>query len=299
MIRSRWVSLLVVALVLTALPYRSAHAAPIVDVGTSAGRFGTLDLATGVFTPLSTVPNGDVLAGLGFTPSRALIGVGGMSATNAPMYSVNPTTGAFAPIGAATLPAFGGTVGSDGLVYAVDQSANTQLFKYNPGNNSTTTVGTLNLPNGTNGLMAFSPNGTLFTDEFNSGNDILASVNTNTGVATTIGTGMGVPIFSGVFVNGTLYGFSPNGGNPAIFTINTTNGTTSGIPAELITGLSPSEMTGPSGGNGGIYAAAFVAPLGPAATVPEPSTLACGLVGALFAGAAGARRWWTRRFAKG
>ncbi len=66
-----------------------------------------------------------------------------------------------------------------------------------------------------------SPSGTLYTDEFNNHNDILAFVNTTTGAATLIDTGMGGFVFAGGFLNGTLFGFAPDG---TVYSIDTNTG---------------------------------------------------------------------------
>jgi hypothetical protein len=172
-------------------------------------------------------------------------------------------------------------------VYAIDQNpASGQLYTYNPATKSTVMIGS-GIGFKINGLTAFAPNGTFFTDrqdpDPNGWNDVLAQVNLSTGVATPIGTGMGVPIFAGVFVNGTLYGFGPGPGplfnTPSIYTINTTTG--AATFAGGITGLAPGDSVSAAG-------------IQQATAIPEPSTLACALIGALSACAAGVRRAWLK-----
>jgi hypothetical protein len=263
---------LVAAVVIAALLSPAAQGGPIVFVGTASGGFGTLDLATGAYVQKSTVPNGDVLAGLGFTPGGSLFATGLQDPAHAPVYA-----GAMNQVGTAAFSAGGSTVGTDGLVYAVDQSHTSgQLYTFNPTSGVTKPIGS-GVGMTTDGLTAFDASGRLFIDEYDRsvfGPDILALVNLNTGTSSKIGTDLGFNIFAGVFVNGTLFGFGPGPGNtqPSIYTINTSTGTATFVTA--ITGLSPGDSVTAAG-----------IPVGAQAGVPEPSTFACVLVGVLVGGA--------------
>ena len=142
-------------------------------------------------------------------------------------------------------------------MYEIEFGAYRPLYTLTPPSTNSMFIGSSLLDNGSDGLMAFSPNGTLYTDEAsNNGNDILASVNTTTGAATLIGTGMGDFIFAGGFLNGTLFGFAPDGD---VYTIDTNSGVAT-FYGDYSFGAGSSDYVN-------------AATVGPAA-VPEPSSLA-------------------------
>jgi len=250
------------ALLITGFTAHSARAGGlIVYVAGLGGEFGTLDLSNPAnITYQSIGTTSTEFYGMGFTASGTLYGIG-VGNIAGDLYQMNTTNSNITDLGALGFPAIGATVGPDGTMYAVEFSSG-NVFALSPPSTNTMFVGNLLLNNGSDGLMAFSPNGTLYTDEAsNNGNDILASVNTSTGAATLIGTGMGDYIFSGVFLNGTLFGFAPDGD---IYTIDTNSGVATFYGSYSF-----------GGGSGDYISASAVA----AAAVPEPSSLALVSIG--------------------
>jgi hypothetical protein len=203
--------------------------------------FGTLDPTTGVFTPLGTSPS---IFGMGFAPDGTLYATD--SATPAGVYQVDPLSGNLTSLGSLISDsATGSTVGSDGLIYAVSADPNAIFFTIDP-----TTLAENVINSGfafsSDGLAVFA-NGTFYTDAIGGGNDVLEAVDPVTGVATQIGTGMGVQIFAGANVNGTIYGGAADGNLYSI---------------EPSTGLATFDAT-ITGSSGDVFALA---------SVPEPST---------------------------
>jgi hypothetical protein len=189
--------------------------------------FGTLDTGTGVFTSIATqTPN---LFGMGFAPDDTLYGTDSAS-PDAGVYSVDTATGALTNLGVSTDSVQGSTVGSDGLIYAVSQ--NIIFYTIDPTTLATNVISSLGFTS--DGLAVFA-NGVFYTDLLGTTlDDTLEAVNPVTGVATAIGTGLGVQIFAGVNVNGTIYGAGRDGN---LYTINLTTGVASlAVPITGATG---------------------------------------------------------------
>ncbi|HEV1285361.1 MAG TPA: hypothetical protein VNU44_08625 [Bryobacteraceae bacterium] len=228
----------------TVLIAATASAATVYAVFDDAGTntYGTLDMGTGVFSPIATqTPN---LYGMGFAPNGNLYGTD--SATNAGVYQVDPLTGNLTNLGTSTNSVIGSTVGSDGLIYAVSQDSNGIFYTINPTTVATNVINTFGFQS--DGLSVFA-DGIFYTDLMGPTDDTLEAVDPITGVATAVGTGLGVQIFAGVDVNGTIYG-GDGAGN--LYTINLSSGV-----ATLVAAV--------TGATGGLDALAFQ-------PVPEPPT---------------------------
>lgn len=181
---------------------------------TQSGVFGTLNVSTGAFTPISSP---------GFEPA-GLTGLGAnLFIANYPgntLYEVNLTNGALITIGngAVDYYDFGST--TQGL-YGIGTDQN--LYSVNSTNGAATLIGATGLPAG--GFQAISSAGTsLYTTVPDSQgiNTLLYSVNTTTGAATEIGnTGVGADISSIGFAFGQLYA-AETGGN--LYTLNLSTG---------------------------------------------------------------------------
>jgi hypothetical protein len=248
----RVVPFLLAGLVVMGFTARSASAdGMIVYVAGSGGEFGTLNLSNPAnITYQSIGATSPLIYGMGFTSNGNLF--------DSDLYQINAANGNTTDLGNVG-DVIGATIGPDGkTMYEFEYGPYGNLFTLTPPSPGTSFVGSSYLDNGSDGLMAFSPTGTLFTDEAsgNSHNDILASVDTSTGVATLIGSGMGDYIFAGAFVNGLFFGFAPDGD---VYTI------------DPDTGIATLYGRYNFGSGSGDYINAVTAGL---PTVPEPSSLA-------------------------
>jgi hypothetical protein len=234
----------------------------------SSNFFGTIDTTTGVFTQITTQT--PAIFGMGFTGNGTLYGTD--DANPAGVYQITPASGALNSLGTVPDTTEGGTVGSDGLIYSVGSGANANFFTINP---VTLVVNVINANLGfqSDGLAVFL-GGVYYTDINSAGNDQLEAVNPVTGIATPVGTGLGVSIFSGVNVNGVIYGAGSDGN---LYTIDTTTGIATLDVA--ITGVT-----------GSVDALAFN-------SIPEPSTGMLAGLGFVLAGAAVGIRSRRRRAA--
>jgi hypothetical protein len=254
---TRLARFILAALVLTGYTGQSALASGLtIYVTGSGGEFGTLDLSNPANITYQSIGRQNTLFfGMGFTSNGNLYGFG-LSGLGQDLFQIDTANGSTTALGSVP-PAIAATIGPDGqTMYELEIGSYGTLFTLTPPSARTTVIGSSLLPNGSDGLMAFSPNGTLYTDEAYNGNDVLAAVDLTTGVATLIGTGMGDNIFAGGFLNGTLFGFAPDGD---VYTINTSTGDAT---------FYGSYNLGP-GSTDSVYTAAVV----PSA-VPEPSSLA-------------------------
>jgi PEP-CTERM motif len=236
--------------------------------------FGTMDLTTGQFTQITTTTPlfGSITAGAGGT----LYGGEGNLNFNLDTISSSGVTSQF---GSVTAPSnsFGFTglasAGAAGF-YAIYQTGSlpgpfsATLEHISANGNSSSVVGTLSTSfwSFNSGNLAFGPNGNLYFNVWPTPSDVatLYQVNTTTGAATAVGSGLGTtdPLAL-VSVGSTLYGidtFIPS--TPSIFTINTTTGaaTEVGTVSGLPTGYTLDTMGG---------------------SVPEPATITLLGTGAL------------------
>ena len=239
------------------------------------GEFGTLDLSNPDDISFSLIKDtGLRTAGMGFTSSGSLYLLD-LNFTAAHLVSIDPTTGNSQSIGSLTDTALGATIGPDGkTMYAIDQNSPAGLYSLSPPSTTVTAIGNTGIAS-PDGLMAFGPNGTLYTDSFSTSGDALYSVDPNTGLSTPIGTsfGAGILIATGLFLDGTFFGFGGNFNDNSldVYTINTTTG--------LATVYGTYSLG--AGDNSGILGVAVET-----ASVPEPSSLLLSALGAVSIGAA-------------
>jgi hypothetical protein len=241
-----------VAFASVALACGSARAGSFVEATTSgnattSSTIGTLDLTTGQFVARSTLTV--VVGSLTAAPSGALYA----GATDGNLYTI--VNGVAVRYGTVSVGIGGSGSGFHGLAYAGSSGfyaniyvANTSpnaFYRISPTATSSTMIG--NLPiNTASGALAFGPDGTLYDVGFDRlGNMALFSVNTGTGVATEVGSGLGTVNDVGlalVTAGGQLYGIDtsqPYGAGPIrIYTINTASGvaTDTGV---AVSGLLP------------------------------------------------------------
>jgi hypothetical protein len=218
--------------------------ADIVYVSRDFGKFGTVDLTTGIYSEIGTTSQ--QLSALTFAPNGTLYGMG----VNNHLYQVNINTGALTDVGATgtffaliTLAAR-----SDATLFGEDPFGN--LYRVDATSALATSVG----PSGVfgitpDGMLAFGPGDTLFLDV----PSFLYTVDQNTGAATQSGAGPLSINFPGglVFSGNQGYAFDFFG---EIYRINTAAGTASDAGVGVV------------GGFGSIHGAAAV-------PVPEPASL--------------------------
>ena len=232
------------AVVTIFLAISSAFAAPILWIDDSAGRIGTVDVATGVATLIGS--SGVGLTDIAFDPSGNLWGI---SFTN--LYRINKTTGVATNVGSL------GISDANALVFAANGTLYTagfgsaNLYTVNTSTGAATTLGNDGFASA--GDLAFN-GGNLY---LSSSNDQLIRINlANLALSTAVG-----PLgFSSVFGlatanNSVLYGVA----GTQVFSVNTSTG--AGTAVSNFSG-------GPlSAANG----TAFFTESG--AAVPEPSTI--------------------------
>jgi hypothetical protein len=129
----------------------------------------TVDPATGLATPVSTTPQGQ-LGALAFSPSGPLYGV------DDALYAVDPATGVRTLIGSLGLGlrVAGADFGCDGVLYGVDLSLGTErLVTIDLVTGAATVLATLSQDIGIIGSIAFMPSGTLVGSGFGALGNIL------------------------------------------------------------------------------------------------------------------------------
>ena len=200
--------------------------------------FGTIDLTTGQFTPISTT--GELINSLTAGHGGTLYAGG----NDGNLYAISPS-GTTSEVATVTVPSNSTTASLVGL--AVDSAGAGGFFAdsvtSNPDDADDTAtldhistdgtgfsvIGTMGVEygNANTGNLADGPDGNLYFDSENA-DDIpsLYVVNRTTGVATGIGSGLGVAYPLTLVSNGTtLYGVDTyTATNPAIYTIDTTTG---------------------------------------------------------------------------
>jgi hypothetical protein len=249
--KRRWIHWTAAVLLLT-LGAAAARADNVVYATADNGvtnLFGTIDLTTGQFSQISTTTPlfGSTTIGPGGTI------YGGEGNLNYNLDTISPT-GVPSQFGTVTAPS--NSYGFTGLAsagaagfYAIDQVGSlpgpfsATLEHISADGTSSSVVGTLGTSfwSFNSGNLAFGPNGSLYFNVWptSSKDTTLYQVNTTTGVATAVGSGLGAPDpLALVTVGTTLYGidtFVPT--SPTIYTINTTTGaateigTVSGLPS--------------------------------------------------------------------
>jgi hypothetical protein len=223
--------------------------------------FGTVDLNTGAFTSLGTIPSGVI--GLGVAGGTLYTDANGSDT----LESINPSNGALTAIGVSGVPMsnFGST--TTGL-YFIDGFTQ-DLYSINPLTAAPTLIGLTGLPLGVAGTALSTNSGTLYLDWQGS----LYTVSTTSGAATLVGPNvLTSSVYALLFEGGTLFGGVDNCPTAAVCidTVNTGTGAlTQGANTVLtqgILGLAPDPLT-------------------TATATPEPATwslLAIAMVALLF-----------------
>jgi hypothetical protein len=201
--------------------------------------FGTVDIATGQFTQITTTTQ--LFLALTTGPGGQIVGA---DANSGNLYTISPS-GATAQFGSVTAPdAFYGLAysPSGGKFFADNlNSTNVTLYSIAGNGNSSSPVGVMAGPNSgffPTGNLAFGPGGNLYFDFLptNGAESVLYTVNTSNGTLTQVGSGLGTDILSLFSDGSTLYGIDADTtSNTGIYTIDTV----SGIAAQIstITGL--------------------------------------------------------------
>ncbi len=172
-----------------------AMADPMAYMAVKGGGFGTIDLATGVYTESGN--SGQQLAGLGNYNGTLY----GTSVSGGTLYIVNPTNGSVTSVGSSSLTYedFGSTTGG---LYALDSSFN--LYSINPVTGAATLVGATGLSSVVVEMGMSANAATLYVTD----SAELYTVSTSDGSATAVG-GTGGPDFGALLQEGsTLYGGS-------------------------------------------------------------------------------------------
>jgi hypothetical protein len=230
-----------------------ASAAPLhasyVYLADSANEFGTLNLATGVFSLIGVQPN--PVDGMGFAPSGIMYGMLTDPGTNDPaqVYEIDPLDATLTLLGTVLPSVYGAAIGADGLLYAVSGDDFAIFYSVDPTGPSAHTI---------NGNLGFGVDGLAVMDggQFYTMSNItptLDRIDPVSGVLTPVGDS-GVFIETGGVVNGIFYGIATDNSNvSSLYTVDPTTGATTLLMT--ITGMSS-----------GAYPTAFAA-----APVPEPS----------------------------
>lgn len=182
---------------IAALFSQSTFAGPILWVGDSGGRLGTVDVATGHATVIGVMA--EVMTDIAFDPSGNLYGI-----TFDSLYSIDSSTGSSTLIGSLGASLNSLVFGADGTLYA----ANTSLFTINTSTGAATLVGTGGDPYGSSGDLAFI-DGELYLSSGDLGSDNLVKLDTTTGAGTLVGS-IGAPIVFGLATDNNidLYGLT-------------------------------------------------------------------------------------------
>ncbi len=205
--------------------------------------FGTMDLTTGQFTPISTT--GQLINSLTAGPGGALYA----GASDGTLYTISPA-GATSQFGTVSVPSNSATAPFVGLAsegaagFFTDTVTQTgspftaTLDHISADGKTLSVIGTMgdSFVNSNTGNLAFGPDGNLYFDTQNaSGVPTLYSVNTTTGALTEVGSGLNTANPLTLVSSGTaLYGIDTYtaiepGQNTVIYTIDTTTGVATAI----------------------------------------------------------------------
>jgi hypothetical protein len=149
----------------------------------STFHFGSINLATGAFTPINNQGGSSNWAALAYRPAVDLFYAVDPSQAGEPLLSVTPA-GAIATVGPTNHFIFGMTFDSEhNILYGVDES---NLYTIDPATGATTLVGPTGLFNTQAGL-AYDPETYVLYLNLGSPNNALYRVNPSTGLATLVG----------------------------------------------------------------------------------------------------------------
>ncbi len=196
----------------------------------SADQFGTLDLTTGVFTPIGTISNR--IYGMSFSSNGTLYATS--RGNPADVYTIDPSTGASTLIGPTGYSAIGSALGPNGFLYALTNDQTSSAFYTIDTSTLATHVINPSLGFPSYGLSVFS-GGDFYTAGYVSGNSLLFQIDPVTGLPTQIGSGIGAPAVSGTLVGNTIYAIGTAGNTPILGTISTTTG--GGTLVSYVTGM--------------------------------------------------------------
>lgn len=201
--------------------------------------FGTVNIATGQFTQITTTTQ--LFLALTTGPGGQMIGA---DANSGNLYAISPSGGT-TQFGSVTAPdTFYGLAysPSTGKFFADNLNpTNVTLYSIAGNGNSSSSIGQMAGPNSgffPTGNLAFGPAGKLYFDFFptNGASSVLYTVNTATGALSPIGSGLGTDILNLFSDGNTLYGIDTNAtSNIGIYTISPTTGIATQV--SIVTGL--------------------------------------------------------------
>ncbi len=238
-------------LALVAMSITNASAAPVAYVTTQTGRFGTLDMETGVFAQLGD--SGQTLVGLVNLNDT----IYSASYRGSNIFIVDPSNGGLTRIGSPGFPVFifGGT---NSALYALDYSM--RLHSIDAITGASSLIGATGVPGGVGtSVISLSNNSSslYLISDVN-----LYILDTLTGIGTLIGSTGGPRVGAMTEIDGQLYGG-----------VNRQAGFQMGI-ATLDTTTGRATMTGAvSGTNDGFFYGMTSVFSNPPSSVPEPGTL--------------------------
>lgn len=223
-------------------------ATPILWVGDSSGKLGTVDVATGNVNVIGNM--GATMTDIAFDGSGNLYGI-----TFGSLYSINTSTAASTFIGSM---GFGGArnslvFGADGTLYA----ANSNLYTLDVSSGASTLVGSGGASYSSSGDLAFIGGELFLSSTGGVGGDKLVKLDTGTGAGTDIGN-IGASAVYGLATDNNINLYGLSGYN--VLDISTTTGAGS-----LLVNYSGK-------GLGTAWGSAFRTEAG--AVVPEPASLA-------------------------
>jgi hypothetical protein len=225
----------------------------------AGGEFYAVDLGTATATQVGSTVD---LRGLAVAPDGTLYGVG--FAENAHLWTVNKTNGSATDVGPLGYSQVGAGLSftADGRLWTTripTSNAASTLYEVNPATGATTLVGANGAGISISGL-AGTCDGTLWGLGFESGQALLFRIDTATGAATKIGTGLGGGISSEAFgfdadANGTMWGITTTAQQ---FVVDPVTGLASNV--ETMSGVESSNSVSSLG----------IAPIVPCGAPPEP-----------------------------
>ena len=225
-----------------------AMAGPVMWVGDSSGKLGTVDVVTGNVNVIGSM--GATMTDIAFDPNGNLYGI-----TFGALYSINKANAQSTLIGNLGTSLNSLVFDSNGNLFA----ANSALYSVNTNTGSASLLGNGGASYSSSGDLAFV-GGALYLSSAGS-NDKLVSLNTSTGFASNVGS-IGYGSVYGMATNDNVHLYGMSGTN--VITINTT------------TGAGQFAVNYGGQGLGTAWGTAFVSEANP---VPEPETYAMMLAG--------------------